>query len=59
MVKGNKMICSLCKRAGDYYAEHKNNNKNLPLVNAKQLHWACANSPRNNGSCYCGHKTDE
>jgi hypothetical protein len=53
------MICNLCKRAGDYYTEHKNNKKKLALVNAKQLHSACINSPKNNGSCFCGHRTED
>jgi len=53
------MICNLCKRAGDYYTEHKNSKKKLALVNARQLHSACVNSPRNNGSCFCGHRTED
>lgn len=53
------MICNICKLAGDYYAKHKKNKKKLELANARQLHSACKNSPRNNGSCYCGHKTKD
>jgi hypothetical protein len=59
MVKEQKMICNLCKSAADYYTAYKKNNKRLSLLNARQLHWACANSPRNNGSCFCGHRTED
>jgi hypothetical protein len=53
------MICSLCKRAGNYYTDYKNKNKESDLLNAQQLHWLCSHKPNKSDDCFCGHRAEE